>query len=1333
MRNLKRALSLALAAIMLIGMMVVSASATGLDDFSDKDKVVNKDAVSMLTTLGVINGKEDGSYFDPTGNVTRAEMAKMIATVLNQGADVDGLYVGMNTGLTDVKGHWAESYINYCYSLGIIAGRGNGKFDPAATVTGNEAAKMLLVAAGYDAQLEGLTGADWAIKTASLASTLGIFDNLSVATSDPLTRDNAALLIYNALDIEMIQKYENGYAIAFTDHRTLLSAKYGVYKIEGVVVSNEEAALNNTDSDFASAKGKTTMENVKVYASTTSNTTTGEYEEVKGQVVFNVSTTADMLGKTVTMYAKKTTVLSNSTVLGVYLDDASNVVKTTADTQDTMKDFLKGTGLSTDKDTAYYVNYGVMDSEADATEALGFDAKTGRFTNVNGKTNAYGVEMTAIDNDGDGIVEYVLYLQETLTQVIAKSDSKETTTLNAFNKNKAIDNENIVTDANLSEGDLVLVASYGGKYHVSTPNVVTGQMESYSSSKTKEQTITVGGTEYHPSYILFAADAADNTYEFNVLDCGTKDGVDFDIDYDFILDSNDNVIAYRPSSKGVGDYALILDSGYDPGRTNSNPTGEVKVLLADGTEKLYTLNFDASAQNVGEQLFPKLTSSQQKDNGIEELKGFLGSSVQDNTTTKPDGTLPFSGDVRYSSKQHQSGFAAGYVIEYSLNDKDVLTIKSIVGTNATGTDRYSPADVDSTLAADYDTGAARIKYGTSDQVAVDKNTVAFYFTTVNGDDKYGVAIGYDKMSNVDKGTAFVAQTTKANLTDVVLFDAEGVAAEKDYAYVLGRTSSSSGYVTLNVLLMDGTASTLKLTKSDYDSLFKGNSDFETAYAYTVNGEGVADLTAPGSSGTHVLTGYAVKLNDGTVAVYSDKKLTKLVDSYSYDKNIWNVEDVSAGTNAPAGAFSTGVAKETVLVLDADENTVRAAYIKSVLDGTEVPDHGTGSLSDGVISTSNETMISDISNQTITLTNDMAASTSSSVTTAQNKLTADVLVNALQGNVKGVYEEVFGTYKLVATNPYPVVTSAMYVGVDTNKGMVYYKIAFANPKAPVITTDLTTTAVTGTELKVVANAPDKGTLSYEWHKVSGGSDSVVGSGSATYTASDAGEYYVVVTNTRNSLTATTKSATCNVGTKVDAAEPKFDTDLKSNGYIGDKLTVKATVTDKGTVSYQWYKNGMPLPGETGESYTPTETGKYYVIATNTNNDVNGNKTNPKKSTECDVKAKTTITSDNASLTITAPAKDATVADSKVTGTGVTQKSITWENSATGNDPWSNFSGANFAATTHYRATVVLTASDGYVFGDTASYSGLKVTNAQSVTASVSNNELTLVLTFAVTGS
>ena len=61
MRNLKRALSLALAAIMLVGMMVVSASAASYNNLTDKDEIVNKDAVSMLVSLGIIEGKPDGS------------------------------------------------------------------------------------------------------------------------------------------------------------------------------------------------------------------------------------------------------------------------------------------------------------------------------------------------------------------------------------------------------------------------------------------------------------------------------------------------------------------------------------------------------------------------------------------------------------------------------------------------------------------------------------------------------------------------------------------------------------------------------------------------------------------------------------------------------------------------------------------------------------------------------------------------------------------------------------------------------------------------------------------------------------------------------------------------------------------------------------------------------------------------------------------------------------------------------------------------------------------------------------------------------------------------
>ena len=965
MRNLKRALSLALAAIMLIGMMVVSASAAGFDDFSDKDEIVNKDAVSMLTILGVINGKEDGSFFDPAGNVTRAEMAKMIATVLNQGADVDGLYVGMNTGLTDVKGHWAESYINYCYSLGIIAGRGNGKFDPAATVTGNEAAKMLLVAAGYDAQLEGLTGNDWAIKTASLASTLGIFDDLTAPTGDPLTRDNAALLIYNALDIEMIQKYENGYAIAFEDHRTLLSTKYGVYKVEGVVTGNEWAQLEDTDSEDALATGKTKMDHVKVYKSTTSNTVVGEYEEEKNPVIFNVSTPVDMLGQTVTMYVRKTTVLANSEVLGVYVNGNNNVVKTTADTQDTMKDFLKGTGLSVDGDTAYYVNYGVMKDEAAATKAMGFESGD-RFNSVKGKTNGYGVELTAIDNDNDGEVEYVLYLQETLSQVIAKSASKETTTLNTFNSNKAIDNEDIVTEADLAEGDLVLTVSYGGRYYVSEPQVITGQMESYAANKEKEQTITVGGTEYHPSYIQYKADTADNTYEFDVLKCDNG-GVEFDSDYDFILDSNGNVIAYRPSEQGLYDYALVLDSGYEPGAFASDASGKIKVLLADGTEGVYTLNFSASAKNVGEQVAGAVSSTTySKNQGIQELKGFLGTSDSDNSATAPWQTA-ISGAGAFAHKDidasggnpnaadYKDGRAAGYVIAYSLNDDNVLTIKSIVGSNdevSAVTSVFNPADVkQQAMSSAYENGAARIRYNSNNsQITVDKNTVAFYYDNSNPSDiTYGVAVGYNEMAHVDNGKTVSARylnNRSGTLASTVLFDAKGVAVEKDYAFVLSRSSVDSKYATLNVVLMDGTVTTLKITRDDYNSIFNTSDDFSIPYAYTTDGNGVSDLTKPNfssddnqASNLEIVRGYARQLRTGTVALYTDKTMTNLVNgaygdgTFTYENNIWNVEDVdNSYEKAPVGSFSENVGREVVMVIDSDKNIVRAAYILSTLDG-----------------------------------------------------------------------------------------------------------------------------------------------------------------------------------------------------------------------------------------------------------------------------------------------------------------------------------------------------------------------------------------------------------------
>ena len=66
MRNLKRALSLALASVMLVGMMVVGSSAASFPDVDSNDNI---EAIDVLETVEVMIGNENGD-FEPDKNVT---------------------------------------------------------------------------------------------------------------------------------------------------------------------------------------------------------------------------------------------------------------------------------------------------------------------------------------------------------------------------------------------------------------------------------------------------------------------------------------------------------------------------------------------------------------------------------------------------------------------------------------------------------------------------------------------------------------------------------------------------------------------------------------------------------------------------------------------------------------------------------------------------------------------------------------------------------------------------------------------------------------------------------------------------------------------------------------------------------------------------------------------------------------------------------------------------------------------------------------------------------------------------------------------------------------
>ena len=76
------------------------------------------------------------------------------------------------------------------------------------------------------------------------------------------------------------------------------------------------------------------------------------------------------------------------------------------------------------------------------------------------------------------------------------------------------------------------------------------------------------------------------------------------------------------------------------------------------------------------------------------------------------------------------------------------------------------------------------------------------------------------------------------------------------------------------------------------------------------------------------------------------------------------------------------------------------------------------------------------------------------------------------------------------------------------------------------------------------------------------------------------------------------------------------------------TLEATAYGDGTVSYQWYKNGSAIADATSATYTPTENGSYYCIATAaTNSRSAGNNTIQTRTTT--VTAKSNSNTDNGS--------------------------------------------------------------------------------------------------------
>jgi hypothetical protein len=139
-------------------------------------------------------------------------------------------------------------------------------------------------------------------------------------------------------------------------------------------------------------------------------------------------------------------------------------------------------------------------------------------------------------------------------------------------------------------------------------------------------------------------------------------------------------------------------------------------------------------------------------------------------------------------------------------------------------------------------------------------------------------------------------------------------------------------------------------------------------------------------------------------------------------------------------------------------------------------------------------------------------------------------------------------------------------------------------APVITSQPTGDEINehGTfTVSVVATAADS--IGYQW-TLNGAP--IAGATSSSYTGTDAGatgagDYACVVSNTRQGVTATTTSATATV---IVHAPPQIITQPADQS-ARESETATFTMAAAGSgLTYQWYRNGSPIPGATSTSYT-----------------------------------------------------------------------------------------------------------------------------------------------------
>ena len=869
MKNLKKILALVLAFACAFTMFAGAA-------FTDQaDIKVENEVVDTLIELGVINGYTDGS-FKPNDTVTRAEMAKMIY-VLRTGNSDASAYNNDKTSFTDVNGHWAAGFIKYCQSVGIIAGQSATKFAPDQTVTAQEAAKMLLVTLGYDANKAGLVGINWASKTNALADENGLLDDVNTSFTGPCPRQYAAQLIYNAIDTPTVVWRDDAYTnvtLLGDDNKTVGEKFMNLKKTTAVL------------EDVSKTSGKETFELTLDKSTVDENKTTDD----KGKALYNFTDVkkdySDLKYQMVTVLYKNN---DKSKVYGVYATkDNTQQTGILKDLKmDGVKVKLDGTKYDLAKTTTVYVNgYKIND------DIKTFVAKYGDDSSTKYQDAAYmqptEVKLLATDGSTDySILNVKTFAVAQVTAVgsdyINVSFKKGDNTIASKSK---LESDDWDWYDGIKKDDYVVLTAAGnygtGNGLVEKATVVTGKVNGTRS----DDGVAIGDEWYKMAGKKGTMVTRPNT------------GANVEM-----VVVNGYVYYTDTTAGSIDDIALLVEAAPKGG---VNSKWEARLIFADGTDKVVEIE----------------KKWDDKDDGVAIAEFHEGNKQNPNTTTIKDG--------KFTGTETK---AAPMLVSYEVS-KDVYTLTRL---GAVNTDVKDAKDIETNGYDEYVT-AGSVKTDGSIKGTVtlsDASTISrlYYEATgvvfvkskadANGDDgDYKVvtgktASGYDRTLRAvaavanKSGNSYYAQAAFIDLGT----DSTGGSSD-NYAVVLKNVEKKTGTANGTVYVITAWNGTEQITVTTDDSKAADMSKGDI-FSYSATGDTLADIEySENKQADYYVTAYDDA--SGDISLYNLGKDAKWV--------------AAGGKDADKDAYTVVDSKNTVILfVDSDAGKGETGYTMADID------------------------------------------------------------------------------------------------------------------------------------------------------------------------------------------------------------------------------------------------------------------------------------------------------------------------------------------------------------------------------------------------------------------